>query len=163
MLNSISVDGIQRKLSHYIAVIATKGHIRVFPGSRLDSFLCRVTKHNPSCVLGEAQEPTFIFLLCHQSGVHHALNPDQYRGVFGADGEKYAKDVQEIIEYGTSGHVAAFISEAIQVRVSSGLQAFFLVPTDLTLVRREWGGFKSWRQVTSLLYTKASSKPGAFA
>uniref|UniRef100_A0A1D1Z7R4 alanine--glyoxylate transaminase n=1 Tax=Anthurium amnicola TaxID=1678845 RepID=A0A1D1Z7R4_9ARAE len=49
-----------------------------------------------------------------QSGVHHALNPDQYRGAFGSDGEKYAKDVQEIIEFGTSGHVAAFISEAIQ-------------------------------------------------
>ncbi|CAA6654660.1 unnamed protein product [Spirodela intermedia] len=33
---------------------------------------------------------------------------------FCSDGEKYAKDVQEIIEFGTSGHVAAFISEAIQ-------------------------------------------------
>ncbi|KAG0452455.1 hypothetical protein HPP92_025119 [Vanilla planifolia] len=49
-----------------------------------------------------------------QTGVHHALNPDQYRGVFGAEGEKYAKDVQEIVEFGTSGRVAAFISEAIQ-------------------------------------------------
>ncbi|ONK61805.1 uncharacterized protein A4U43_C08F33760 [Asparagus officinalis] len=49
-----------------------------------------------------------------QSGVHHALNPDQYRGVFGSDGEKYAIDVQEIIDYGTSGRVAGFISEAIQ-------------------------------------------------
>ena len=56
---------------------------------------------------------TLIF--CNQSGVHHALNPDQYRGVFGSDGEKYAKDVQEIIDFGTSGHVAGFISEAIQV------------------------------------------------
>ncbi|KGN54431.1 alanine--glyoxylate aminotransferase 2 homolog 2, mitochondrial [Cucumis sativus] len=49
-----------------------------------------------------------------QSGVHHALNPDPYRGVFGADGEMYAKDVQNLIEFGTSGHVGAFISEAIQ-------------------------------------------------
>lgn len=49
-----------------------------------------------------------------QSGVHHALNPDPYRGIFGSDGEKYARDVQEIIDYGTSGNVAAFISEAIQ-------------------------------------------------
>lgn len=49
-----------------------------------------------------------------QSGVHHALNPDQYRGIFGSDGEKYATDVQEIIDFGTSGRVAAFISEAIQ-------------------------------------------------
>ena len=43
------------------------------------------------------------------------MNPDPYRGVFGADGEMYAKDVQNLIEFGTSGHVGAFISEAIQV------------------------------------------------
>ncbi|XP_077239183.1 alanine--glyoxylate aminotransferase 2 homolog 3, mitochondrial-like [Tasmannia lanceolata] len=49
-----------------------------------------------------------------QVGVHHAMNPDQYRGVFGSDGEKYAKDVQDLIDYGTCGRVAGFISEAIQ-------------------------------------------------
>ncbi|KAJ4841468.1 hypothetical protein Tsubulata_015689 [Turnera subulata] len=49
-----------------------------------------------------------------QSGVHHALNPDPYRGVFGSDGEKYAKDVQDIIDFGTTGHVAGFVHEAIQ-------------------------------------------------
>jgi len=51
-----------------------------------------------------------------QTGVHHALNPDPYRGAFGSDGEKYARDVQEIIQFGTTGRVAGFISEAIQVR-----------------------------------------------
>ncbi|KAI9116039.1 hypothetical protein K1719_012969 [Acacia pycnantha] len=49
-----------------------------------------------------------------QSGVHHAVNPDPYRGVFGSEGEKYARDVQDIIDFGTSGNVGAFISEAIQ-------------------------------------------------
>ncbi|XP_028767559.1 alanine--glyoxylate aminotransferase 2 homolog 3, mitochondrial-like isoform X1 [Neltuma alba] len=49
-----------------------------------------------------------------QTGVHHAVNPDPYRGIFGSDGEKYARDVQDIINFGTSGNVAAFISEAIQ-------------------------------------------------
>ncbi|KAL3356745.1 hypothetical protein AABB24_017416, partial [Solanum stoloniferum] len=49
-----------------------------------------------------------------QSGVHHAINPDPYRGVFGSDGEKYAKDVEDLIQFGTSGRVAAFMSEAIQ-------------------------------------------------
>ncbi|KAI4341870.1 hypothetical protein MLD38_026542 [Melastoma candidum] len=49
-----------------------------------------------------------------QTGVHHALNPDPYRGVFGSDGEKYAKDIDDLIEFGTSGRVAGFISEAIQ-------------------------------------------------
>ncbi|XXG39922.1 hypothetical protein AAC387_Pa01g0761 [Persea americana] len=49
-----------------------------------------------------------------QSGVHHAMNPDPYRGAFGSNGLKYAKDVQDLIDYGTWGHVAGFISEAIQ-------------------------------------------------
>ncbi|KAH7672541.1 alanine-glyoxylate transaminase / (R)-3-amino-2-methylpropionate-pyruvate transaminase protein [Dioscorea alata] len=49
-----------------------------------------------------------------QTGMHHAVSPDPYRGVFGSDGEQYAKDVQGIIDYGTSGQVAGFISEAIQ-------------------------------------------------
>nr|XP_043635719.1 alanine--glyoxylate aminotransferase 2 homolog 2, mitochondrial-like [Erigeron canadensis] len=49
-----------------------------------------------------------------QSGVHHAQNPDPYRGAFGLDGEKYAKDVEDLIRFGTSGQVAGFIFEAIQ-------------------------------------------------
>lgn len=49
-----------------------------------------------------------------QTGVHHAMNPDPYRGVFGSDGEKYAKDVHDLIQYGTSGNIAGFICEAIQ-------------------------------------------------
>lgn len=51
--------------------------------------------------------------------MHHALNPDQYRGAFGSDGEKYAKDVQDLIDYATSGRVGGFIAEAIQVLNSS--------------------------------------------
>lgn len=43
------------------------------------------------------------------------MNPDPYRGIFGSDGPKYAKDVDEIITYGTCGRVAGFIAEAIQV------------------------------------------------
>ncbi|KAL8109062.1 hypothetical protein AgCh_025235 [Apium graveolens] len=35
-------------------------------------------------------------------------------GVFGSDGEKYVKDVDDLIHFGTSGNVAGFICEAIQ-------------------------------------------------
>ncbi|KAF6147283.1 hypothetical protein GIB67_009766 [Kingdonia uniflora] len=49
-----------------------------------------------------------------QSGVHHASNPDPYRGCFGSNGLKYAEDVQGLIDYGTSGRVAGFTTEAIQ-------------------------------------------------
>jgi alanine-glyoxylate transaminase/(R)-3-amino-2-methylpropionate-pyruvate transaminase len=54
----------------------------------------------------------------HSFGVHHALCPDRYRGVHGYDdpqaGPKYASDVQNLIEYGTPGKIAAFIAESIQ-------------------------------------------------
>ena len=43
------------------------------------------------------------------------MNPDPYRGAFGSDGEKYAKDVHDLIQFGTSGNIAGFICEAIQV------------------------------------------------
>ncbi|KAL6559625.1 hypothetical protein OROGR_004742 [Orobanche gracilis] len=57
---------------------------------------------------------TFMPWLTNQTGVHHVQNTDQYRGLFGSDGLKYAKDVEDTIIYGTSGRVAAFIAEAIQ-------------------------------------------------
>ncbi|KAI9113730.1 hypothetical protein K1719_014981 [Acacia pycnantha] len=46
--------------------------------------------------------------------IHHVINPDPYRGVFGSDASCYAKEVQDHIEYGTSGNVAGFIAETIQ-------------------------------------------------
>uniref|UniRef100_A0A0D6R0N5 alanine--glyoxylate transaminase n=1 Tax=Araucaria cunninghamii TaxID=56994 RepID=A0A0D6R0N5_ARACU len=49
-----------------------------------------------------------------QGGFHHVMNPNPYRGEFGSDGEKYAKDVKDLIDYGTSGCVAGFIAETIQ-------------------------------------------------
>jgi 4-aminobutyrate aminotransferase-like enzyme len=48
-------------------------------------------------------------------GVHHALNPDPYRGAFGNDGPRYAEDVKDLIQTATSGRVAGFFAETIQV------------------------------------------------
>ncbi len=54
----------------------------------------------------------------HSFGVHHAVAPYPYRGPFGYDdaqaGKKYADDVKDLIEYATSGKVAAYIAESIQ-------------------------------------------------
>ncbi|KAJ1379790.1 Pyridoxal phosphate-dependent transferase, major domain [Sesbania bispinosa] len=66
---------------------------------------------NASGTMGTTAQSIWKF---NVSGVHHAVNPDPYRGIFGSDGEKYARDVEEIINFGTSGKIAAFISEAIQ-------------------------------------------------
>ncbi|XP_072998093.1 alanine--glyoxylate aminotransferase 2 homolog 3, mitochondrial-like isoform X1 [Typha latifolia] len=68
---------------------------------------------NAAGTMGATAQNNWKFNLM-QSGVHHAVNPDPYRGLFGSDGEKYARDVQEIINFGTSGHIAGFISETIQ-------------------------------------------------
>ncbi|KAL2337633.1 hypothetical protein Fmac_012079 [Flemingia macrophylla] len=68
---------------------------------------------NASGTMGATAQSVWKFNTV-QSGVHHAVNPDPYRGIFGSDGEKYARDVQDIINFGTSGNVAAFICEPIQ-------------------------------------------------
>ncbi|KAG1668083.1 hypothetical protein FOA52_010493 [Chlamydomonas sp. UWO 241] len=47
-------------------------------------------------------------------GVMHAMNPEPYRGAFGADGAAYAADLADMIGTSTCGRVAGFMSEAIQ-------------------------------------------------
>ena len=46
------------------------------------------------------------------------MTPDPYRGLWGREdvdaGKKCAADVKNLIDYGTSGRVAAFIAESIQ-------------------------------------------------
>jgi alanine-glyoxylate transaminase/(R)-3-amino-2-methylpropionate-pyruvate transaminase len=61
---------------------------------------------------------TWKFNVPHGFGVQHAQMPDLYRGPYGKDdpaaGEKYAADVASIIQFGTSGRIAAFVAESIQ-------------------------------------------------
>jgi alanine-glyoxylate transaminase/(R)-3-amino-2-methylpropionate-pyruvate transaminase len=60
---------------------------------------------------------TWKFNVPHSFGVHHAIAPDPYRGVFAGDpdaGRKYAEDVKSVIDYTTPGRVAGFIAESIQ-------------------------------------------------
>ncbi|KAG8377101.1 hypothetical protein BUALT_Bualt09G0133500 [Buddleja alternifolia] len=86
---------------------------RLYTGSH-DIISLRNAYHgNAAGTMGATAQSNWKFNVV-QSGVHHALNPDPYRGLFGSDGEKYAKEVEDLIQFGTSGHVAAFISEAIQ-------------------------------------------------
>jgi alanine-glyoxylate transaminase/(R)-3-amino-2-methylpropionate-pyruvate transaminase len=58
------------------------------------------------------------FNIPHSFGVHHAMMPGPYRGLWGRDDvdatKKYAADVKNLIDYGTSGRVAGFIAESIQ-------------------------------------------------
>ncbi|KAH9669792.1 Alanine--glyoxylate aminotransferase 2 [Citrus sinensis] len=49
-----------------------------------------------------------------QGEIHHVVNPDPYHGSFGSDAARYAQDLQDHIDFGTSGKVAGFIAETIQ-------------------------------------------------
>ncbi len=72
---------------------------------------------------------TWKFNIPHNFGVQHAMMPDRYRGPWGYDddeaGIKYASDVENLIQFGTSGRVAAFISEPIQ-----GMGGTVVLPPD---------------------------------
>ena len=68
--------------------------------------------------MGLTAHSTWKFNVPHSFGVHHAITPDPYRGLWGRDdaeaGRKYAADVKNLIDYATPGQVAAFIAESIQ-------------------------------------------------
>lgn len=65
-----------------------------------------------------AQSLTGISGFRHQmpllGGIHHVMNPDPYRGVFGEDVEAYLAEVDRTIQYSTTGKLAGFIAEPIQ-------------------------------------------------
>ena len=68
--------------------------------------------------MGLTSHSTWKYSVPHGFGVHHTVVPDRYRGHFGYDdpesGAKYALDVKDIIQRGSSGSIAAFIAEPIQ-------------------------------------------------
>ena len=71
-----------------------------------------------SGTMGLTAHSTWKFNVPHSFGVHHALAPDPYRGLWGHDdplaGQKYAADVRELISFATPGRIAAYIAESIQ-------------------------------------------------
>lgn len=48
------------------------------------------------------------------SGIHHMINPDTYRGIFGDDVDAYLAEIDRTIQFSTNGKLAGFIFEAIQ-------------------------------------------------
>jgi alanine-glyoxylate transaminase/(R)-3-amino-2-methylpropionate-pyruvate transaminase len=91
---------------------------RAFTGN-YDMIALRNAYHGGnSSGMGLTAHSTWKFNVPHSFGVHHALAPDPYRGLFGYDdpqaGSKYAADIKSVIDYATSGSVAGFIAESIQ-------------------------------------------------
>ncbi|GJP48652.1 hypothetical protein CLOM_g7939 [Closterium sp. NIES-68] len=87
---------------------------RLYTGN-YDVVALRNAYHGMSpATMGLTAHSTWKFNLPQGFGIHHAVNPDPYRGVFGADATKYAADVDDLIRSSTSGRVAGFIAETIQ-------------------------------------------------
>jgi len=71
-----------------------------------------------AATMGLTSPHTWKFNVPQSFGVQHAQMPETYRGPYGADdpdaGQKYAGDVQSLVQFGSSGRIAGFISESIQ-------------------------------------------------
>ncbi|CAL5375987.1 unnamed protein product [Camellia sinensis] len=99
-----------------LSIIAAFSMIFLF-GMELNNYFTVST--STSVIVDKSSDGEFLRIdfnfsdILGTSGVHHALNPDPYSGVFGSDREKYARDVEDLITFGTPGHVAGFIFEAI--------------------------------------------------
>ena len=91
---------------------------RAFTGN-YDVIALRNAYHGGNALtMGLTSHRTWKFNVPHSFGVHHAMTPDPYRGLWGRDdadaGKKYAADVKSLIDFATSGNLAAFIAESIQ-------------------------------------------------
>ena len=91
---------------------------RAYTGN-YDVIALRNAYHGGNAVtMGLTSHHTWKFNVPHSFGVHHAITPDPYRGLWGRDdidaGKKYAADVKNLLDFATSGQVAGFIAESIQ-------------------------------------------------
>jgi alanine-glyoxylate transaminase/(R)-3-amino-2-methylpropionate-pyruvate transaminase len=91
---------------------------RLYTGAN-DIIALRNCYHGMSpTTMGVTAHSTWKFPVSQGYGIHHALNPDRYRGPYGYNdpeaAKKYAWDVKNLIEHATPGKVAAFIAETVQ-------------------------------------------------
>jgi len=68
--------------------------------------------------MGLTAQSTWKYSTPHHFGIHHAINADVYRGPWHNQesnaADKYADEVNNLIQYATSGKIAGFIAESIQ-------------------------------------------------
>lgn len=68
--------------------------------------------------MGLTAHSTWKYNYPHGFAIHHALNPDPYRGAWGYEdpnaGANYAADVKNLIDSATPGHIAGYFAESIQ-------------------------------------------------
>jgi len=91
---------------------------RLYTGN-YDVIALRNAYHGMSpSAMGLTAQHTWKYPVPHGDGIRHAMNPNRYRGHWGYGdpdaGERYAADVDDVIQSCTPGKVAAFIAEPIQ-------------------------------------------------
>eukprot|EP00271_Cylindrocystis_brebissonii_P005356 TRINITY_DN17365_c0_g1_i1.p1 TRINITY_DN17365_c0_g1~~TRINITY_DN17365_c0_g1_i1.p1 ORF type:complete len:514 (-),score=70.71 TRINITY_DN17365_c0_g1_i1:283-1767(-) len=87
---------------------------RLYTGN-YDVLALRNAYHGMSpSTMGLTAHGTWKYSVPQGFGIHHLLNPDPYRGLFGNDGAMYAADVANFVEHATPGKVAGFFAETIQ-------------------------------------------------
>jgi alanine-glyoxylate transaminase/(R)-3-amino-2-methylpropionate-pyruvate transaminase len=91
---------------------------RAYTGN-YDVIALRNSYHGGSqSTMGLTSHHTWKFNVPGGFGVQHAQMPDTFRGPYGKDdaeaGRKYADDVKNLIQFGTSGQIAAFFAESVQ-------------------------------------------------
>lgn len=91
---------------------------RAYTGNH-DIIALRNSYHGGSqSTMGLTSHHTWKFNVPGGFGVQHAQMPDTFRGPHGKDdieaGRKYADDVKNLIQFGTSGQIAGFFAESIQ-------------------------------------------------
>src|SRR5438067_1966358 len=91
---------------------------RAYTGN-YDAIALRNSYHGGNVAgMGLTAHSTWKFNVPHSFGVHHAIAPDPYRGAYGRTdpdaGKNYAADVKNLIDYATSGQIAAFIADSAQ-------------------------------------------------
>ena len=97
-----------------LAILMARAHTKNF-----EVLALRNAYHGGSLgAMGLTGQSSWKYSVPHGFGVHHTVLPDRYRGTWGYDddaaGHKYARDVLDLIERGSSGNIAAFIAEPMQ-------------------------------------------------
>jgi hypothetical protein len=67
--------------------------------------------------MGLLGQHTWKFAVPQGAGVHHALNPNPYRGRYGNDGPQYAADIADLIQAATPGGQGGFACVCVFWRV----------------------------------------------
>ncbi|MEW6670562.1 MAG: aminotransferase class III-fold pyridoxal phosphate-dependent enzyme [Thermodesulfobacteriota bacterium] len=91
---------------------------RLYTGNH-DIIALRNAYHGGSAsTMGLTAHSTWKYNYPHNLGIHHALNPNPYRGPWGYEdpkaAEKYADDVKDLIDHSTPGRLAGYFAESIQ-------------------------------------------------